>query len=117
MNNDVKKFFLKKLYEELQLFRSSILQMDKEKIYEEAYKIEIYASLYKILVEQSEDYPVQLLEKMIVKGNVLQLLYDTWLKKEDGLYEELCSHVIYEIEKAVERSQDGKQYDTFAEGE
>lgn len=103
MDKDARGLFLKKLYGELQLFKESVMQMEKEKIYGEAYKIEVYASLYEILMDQSENYPVQLLEKLSAKENVLQPLYDTWLKKDDDLYEELCSHVAYEMKKAAER--------------
>ena len=104
MDKNARELFLKKLYEELQLFKESVMQMEKERIYEEAYKIEVYASLYEILMEQSEKYPVWLLEKLAAKENVLWLLYDAWLKKDGDLYEELYSHVTYEMKKAAERS-------------
>ncbi len=103
MDNNAKEQFLKKLHNEQQLFRRSMIQMGKEEIYGEAYRIEITAILYDILIEKAELFSENILEKLAGRENVLQFLYNTWLKKEDNLYEELCSHVEYEVGLAAER--------------
>lgn len=103
MDNNAKEQFLKKLHNEQQLFRRSMIQMGKEEIYGEAYRIEITAVLYDILIEKAELFSENILEKLAGRENVLQFLYNTWLKKEDNLYEELCSHVEYETGLAAER--------------
>lgn len=104
MDNNAKEHFLKKLHNEQQLFKRSVMQMRKEEIYGEAYRIEITAILYDILIEKAELFSDNILEKLDGRENVLQFLYNTWLKKEDSLYEELCSHVEYETGLAAERS-------------
>ena len=116
MYNNAEERFFGSLYKELLLFRETVLRMEKEKIYGEAYKINVVTTLYEILVEQTETFPEQLVEQLAEKENILQLLYDTWMKKDDSFYDELCSHVSYETGKIGEwRKKDGQQHDTPVE--
>ena len=95
----VANLFTKRLYTELMLFQASMLKKEKEEIYGEAYKIEAYASLYEILVEQAGRMTKRLLDKLVyLEYGILETFYQGWLKWEDSSYTELKEYVKYEIE-------------------
>lgn len=92
-------YFTKRLYTELMLFQAAMLKKEKEEIYAEAYKIEAYASLYEILVEQAGRMTKKLLDKLVyLQYGILETFYQGWLKWEDSSYAELKEYVKYEIE-------------------
>ena len=91
--------FTKRLHAELMLFQAAMLRKEKEEIYGEAYKIEAYASLYEILVEQAGRMTKRLLDKLVyLEYGILENFYQGWLKWEDSSYTELKEYVRYEIE-------------------
>lgn len=97
---NIKALFCRKIYEELQTFRQVILCKEKEDIYGESYKIDIFVSLYEILAEQTDKLSDDALKKLLSQSTgILAYLYDTWLKKEDSSYSELEKHVLDEVAK------------------
>ena len=62
---ELRELLLGRLYIEEQLFRDSMLHRDKKTIMEEAYKIETFANLYEILVEQMEQLSEETLRKLL----------------------------------------------------
>ena len=98
----IKEKFVKKIYRELQDYKEYILQQDKSVIYEEAYKVEVFSTLYEILLEKADSISdVILLNLVSQSSSILENLYQDWLKKEDSSYHELQEHVYSELgEKA-----------------
>lgn len=88
-----------RLYIELQLFKYSILGQTKEKIYKASYKIEVMANTYEILLQE-----IACLDKEAVYGflyqnfSILEQLYQEWLTREDGVFDELKAYVGSEME-------------------
>ena len=90
-------YFTKRLHTELMLFQAAILKKEKEEIYGEAYRIEAYASLYEILLEQAGRMTKRLLDKLVyMEYGILETFYQGWLKWEDSSYAELKEYVEYE---------------------
>lgn len=94
-----KERFVKRLYSELQEFRQSVLSKDKESVYGEAYKVEIFSTLYEIFLEKADSISdAMLLNLLAISGGILETAYQDWLKKEDSSYQELKEHVDQEFE-------------------
>lgn len=100
--DNVRKRFCKKIYEEYVQFRANMLKKSKKDILGEAYKIDVFANLYEILVEKSETLSDEILKNLINISGLLDILYDCWLKKADGWFDELLKHVEDELDKAME---------------
>ena len=84
---------------ELQSYKESVLAKEKEEIFAESYKTELFANLYEILVEKTQTMPEELLYQLISKrDSILEFLYWKWLKWEDGFYDELKEFVAGELE-------------------
>ena len=97
---NMKVLFCRKIYEELQVFKQTVLSEEKEDIYGESYKIDVFVNLYEILVEQAGKLSNDVLKKLLQQSTgILNCLYETWLKKEDSRYSELEKHVLEEVKK------------------
>ncbi len=93
--------FCKKIYDEYIQFKFTMLSKTKKDIFGEAYKIEIFANLYEILIEKSEVLSDEILKRLLNIPGLLELLYACWLKKEDGWFDELLIHVEAELNKTM----------------
>lgn len=90
----IRALFCKKISEELKEFKNSVLKKEKESIYSESYRIEVYVNIYEILMEQAEKLPETVLAVWLKwSTGILAFLYDRWLKIEDSSYEELKKYV------------------------
>lgn len=96
---DIRQSFCKKIYDEFQQFRVSMLRKSKDDIFGEAYKIDVFVNLYEILMEKSEVLSDAILRNLLCISGILEILYECWLKKEDSCFSELLQHVEDEIEK------------------
>ncbi len=95
----VREKFIKRLYSELQDFKQSVLEQDKQSVYGDAYKIEVFSSLYNILMEKADSISDVVLLSLIEQSTgILEKIYQDWLKKEDSSYQELAEHVDSEFE-------------------
>lgn len=92
-----RKQFLAKLYEEYLQFKHSMLNKSKKDIYEESYKIEVFTNLYEILIEKQDRLSDAMIENLLRSTGLLEFLYQHWLKKEDGFYDELVQYVDEEL--------------------
>ena len=93
-----RELFCKRIAEELKEFKDSVLTKDKESIYGDSYKIEVYVNIYEILIEQAEKLSeAVLLVWLNQSSGIIASLYVRWLKKEDDFYEELKNHVLEEM--------------------
>lgn len=95
---EIKTVFCKKIYNELQGFRNSVISKDKESIFGESYKIDLFINLYEILLEHAnvmtDSRMLMLLEQ---PDGILEFLYDSWINKKDSFYKELKQHVLEEV--------------------
>ena len=97
---NMKVLFCRRIYEELQAFKQTVLSEEKENIYGESYKIDVFVNLYKILVEQAGKLSDDVLKRLLQQSTgILNRMYETWLKKEDSSYSELEKHVLEEVSK------------------
>lgn len=109
---ELRKLLLNRLYIELYLFKDATLQQEKEEIYKSSYRIEIFASIYEILLED-----VGQLDEGTVRGllrqrfSILDALYQEWLTRNDCIFDELEAYVGSEL-KAIAQAgshKDGKE--------
>lgn len=98
--SSIKKRFIKKIYEELQEYKNSILKQSTEIVYGESYRIEIISTLYEILLEKADSISDTVLLSLLEQSTgILEMIYQDWLKKEDSSYQELVEHVDKELEQ------------------
>lgn len=83
------RLYCRKLSRELEAYKASILEMDKEEIYGAAYEIDSVISIYEFLIETAEDRAEDFLESVIVFPDLLLFLYHKWLDYKDSHTEEL----------------------------
>lgn len=98
----VREKFCKKIYDEYAGFQKEMLRKDRADIYGEAYRIDILINLYEILLDKAETLPDAVLRILLQRSSLLETVYDRWLKKADGAYEELVQHVEEELMKSAE---------------
>lgn len=97
--NSIKEKFVKKIYAELQEFKESIMMQEKSAIYSQSYKVEIFSTLYEILMEKADSLSDAILLNLLGQSTgILEALYQDWLKKDDSSYQELSAHVDSELE-------------------
>ena len=108
----LRETLLERLHVEIQLFKDSMLCRDKEDIYAECYKIELYINIYEILVEETDRMPELLLRKLLYQNfGILDAFYQEWLGRDDSSYAELREYVEDELEVrlADNGNYDGKE--------
>lgn len=97
--NKIKENFIKRLYKELQEFKESVLAQDKQAVYGESYKVEVFSTLYEIFLEKADAISDAVLLNLLgCSAGILETVYEDWLKKEDSSYQELREHVESELE-------------------
>ena len=95
----LKEVFLKRLCIEYELFKDSMLRKEKTDILEESYRIEIYKSLYQILIQKAAEMPETVLRRLVYQSyGIMEFFYQEWLKKEDSSHAELQGYVSCELE-------------------
>lgn len=96
--NELRDLLAKKLYIELQLFKDSVLQKEKEDIFKSSYKIEIYVNLYEIFMVHTEDLEADTLRRLLnLHFGIMEHLYQEWPSREDNLFNELKKYVCDEL--------------------
>lgn len=102
---ELRELFQQRLYMELMLFKDSVLQKEKEDIFRDSYKIEIFVNLYEILLVHTENLQSGMIRELLgLNFGILDLLYREWLDREDSFYEELREYARYELEALPERA-------------
>ena len=108
MEKTAREMFLGRLHGELQRFKESMPQKDKESIYSESYRIEVFINLYEILAEQAgQMQEALLLELAGTDTGILESLYLSWLGKEDSFYTELAGHAKDGMDMPAQAGKDG----------
>lgn len=96
---ELRELLQARLHMELQLFKDSMLQKGKEDIFNASYRIEIYVNLYEILLVHTENLQGSMIRELLGLGfGILDHLYQKWMDREDGFYEELKEYACNEFE-------------------
>lgn len=91
---ELKELLLEKLHIELHLFKDSMLQRPKEDIYESSFKIEVFVNVYEILMEEVGNLDIGTVRGLLCQDtNILESLYQEWLTRDDGGFDELKAYV------------------------
>lgn len=95
----LRELLLQRLHMELLLFKDSMFQKEKEDIFMDSYRIEIYVNLYEILLAHTENLQCGMIRGLLaLNSGILDHLYQEWLDREDGFYAELREYACYELE-------------------
>ena len=108
---ELRELFRERLHMELQLFKDSMLQKDKEDIYMASYKTEIYVNLYEIFAAHADHLKSGTIRRLLnLSFGILEAVYQEWLKEEDSFYDELKAYACSELENILqtERAERGK---------
>ncbi len=120
-----KDLLRKRLHIEWRLFEDSILRQTKKEIYKSSYKIEVFANVYEILLEDMEGLQIRVQQSSLMKDTIeilgavaedtvrellyqnfgiLDFLYQEWLAREDCAFDELKTYIGRELEAIAMRS-------------
>ena len=106
---ELKELLLERLHIELNLFKDSMLQKEKKEIYEGSYKIEVFVNVYEILLEEAANLDMETIRGLLYwRYGILESLYQEWLTRDDGSYEELRVYVNDEV-RVIAQPEDGKE--------
>ncbi len=95
----LRELLLQRLHMELLLFKDSMFQKEKEDIFMDSYRIEIYVNLYEILVEHADTLGADTMRMLLnLNYGILETVYQKWLGKKDSFYDELNTYVCNELE-------------------
>ena len=95
----LRELLLQRLHMELLLFKDSMLQKEKEDIFMDSYRIEIYVNLYEILLVHTENLQCGMIRGLLaLNSGILDHLYREWLDREDSFYVELKEYACGELE-------------------
>lgn len=102
---ELKDLLSKRLYLELQIFKDSKLQQEKDDIFKASYEIEIYVNLYEIFTAHTGLLPEETIRKLLnLNFGILAFIYQGWLAEEDSFYEELRTYACDKLD-AISRME------------
>lgn len=100
---ELKELLRERLHMELQLFKDSMLQKEKEDIFSASYEIEIYVNLYEIFAAHSENLQSDVTRRLLnLNTGILESTYQKWLGKEDSFFDELKAYACNELKNISE---------------
>ena len=121
---ELRELLRERLHMELQLFKDSLLQKDKEDIFKASYKIEIYVNLYEIFAAHTDNLSGDAIRRLLnLNLGILESVYQEWLGREDSFFEELKDYACSELENLLKMGspkkrgkddENGKGIDTAA---
>ncbi len=107
---ELKELLLERLHIELNLFKDSMIEKSKRDIYEASYKIEIFVNVYEILLEDVGSLGMDEVRRLLYwKYGILESLYQEWLTRDDGSYEELKAYVSDEVRVIAQPEDSNKK--------
>ena len=96
---ELRELFRERLHMELQRFKDSMLQKEKEDILKDSYRIEIYVNLYEIFAAYADNLKSGTIRRLLnFSSGILESVYQEWLRQEDGFYYELRDYAYSELE-------------------
>ncbi len=100
---ELRELLRERLHMELQLFKDSLLRKEKEDIFRDSYKIEIYVNLYEIFAAHTDSLTADMIRRLLhLNVGILETVYQEWLGREDSFFEELRVFACSEIENIAE---------------
>lgn len=99
----LEKTFCRKIGRELRQFRSRILKLEKEEIFQAAYRIDNVICIYEALLEMSGNVGEETLEAVTAFPGLLGFLYDRWMRYEDSQREDIMYCLNGELSKIWSR--------------
>ena len=121
--NELRDLLSKRLYIELQLFRDSMLQREKEDIFQSSYVIEVYVNLYEIFMVHIDNLDIGIMRRLLnLKFGIMEHLYQEWVSRDDSFFDELKAFACDELKviselgnlDCGEEAADGKRSDKAA---
>lgn len=120
---ELRELLRERLHMELQIFKDSVLQRGKEDIFRSSYETEIYVNLYEIFAVHTDNLQGDTIRGLLnLRFGILEAVYQGWLGKEDGFFNELKAYACRELENISETAdpyrgkddKDGKGLDKAA---
>ncbi|MBD5504049.1 MAG: DUF3848 domain-containing protein [Lachnospiraceae bacterium] len=120
---ELRELLRERLHMELQIFKDSVLQRGKEDIFKASYETEIYVNLYEIFAVHTDNLQGDTIRGLLnLRFGILEAVYQGWLGKEDGFFDELKAYACRELENISETAdpyrgkddKDGKRLDKAA---
>ena len=120
---ELRELLRERLHMELQIFKDSVLQRGKEDIFRASYETEIYVNLYEIFAVHTDNLQGDTIRGLLnLRFGILEAVYQGWLGKEDGFFDELKAYACREPENISETAdpyrgkddKDGKRLDKAA---
>ncbi len=109
---ELRELLRERLHMELQLFKDSLLRKEKEDIFRDSYKIEIYVNLYEIFAAHTDSLTADMIRRLLYLNiGILETVYQEWLGREDSFFEELRVFACSEIENIAEMDGNGQGKD------
>ncbi len=109
---ELRELLRERLHMELQLFKDSLLQKEKEDIFRDSYKIEIYVNLYEIFAAHTDSLTADMIRRLLYLNiGILETVYQEWLGREDSFFEGLRVFACSEIENIAEMDGNGQGKD------
>ena len=100
---ELRELLRERLHVELQIFKDSLLQREKEDIFRASYATEIYVNLYEIFAVHTDSLQCDIIRKLLnLRFGILEAVYQGWLGKEDSFYDELRTYACRELENISE---------------
>ena len=100
---ELRELLRERLHMELQIFKDSVLQRGKEDIFRASYETEIYVNLYEIFAVHTDNLQGDTIRGLLnLRVGILEAVYQGWLGKEDGFFDELKAYACRELENILE---------------
>lgn len=100
-DKELQEVLRQRIHIEFMVFKDSMLQKEKEVIFKDSYKIEVFVNLYEILLEYAGSLQGGILRELLnTNFGILDSLYQQWLKREESFYKDLKTYACSEL-KAV----------------
>ena len=96
-----KEHFLDRLYGEYQAYKASVLACPNIEIFNRSGEINAVDNFYRILSEKTDKLPEHVLTALLQRKNLLNGLYESWLRNDDYGYDDMERYTEDEIENIV----------------
>lgn len=90
-----------KIYIELEKFKRTMFSLEPEEVFANAYEIDMKVSIYENAIEMSTDMSEEQLQILISVPDLLDYLYEMWLKESDSRVDELEACMMRHLTGAV----------------
>jgi hypothetical protein len=93
-----------RLYSEYQDYKDGVLRLSNDEIFSKCYEIDIKTNIYDIISELVEKMNDETIKALLDCGNILDELYNGWLKRDDNIYSEIKEYLTDEVVKISGRA-------------